>query len=165
MGKGIYAICLMLVSLAVWAQPEVSELEYGVLFTSGLKTSFPQVFVVNRDGQVIHYHSGQAPGLKLSFVKNQPVAEQDKIKAGLFKLLSAVPDFTQVDYSLFFIRLHEKNDACEPCQSQHKINQNVLKSLTGNSVQEYEIKVYFADIPQDLTKDEIIKRFPYVQFR
>lgn len=163
MKTGRYLLCFLLMSQFAWAQ-QVSELEYGVLFTSGLKPSFPQVFVVNREGQIIHHHNGKDPGLKLSIVNNQVVDNQEQKKVGLLKLLSVVPDFSQVDYTLIFVRLRDRAD-CPPCEIQETVNQKVLASLIGKSTQAYEVNVFFPEIPTQLSKEEIQKRYPYVEFR
>ncbi|GAA0363721.1 hypothetical protein GCM10009092_30120 [Bowmanella denitrificans] len=156
---------LLLVGPMAWAQPQISELEYGMLYSSGFSPIFPQLIVVNRLGQVIHYHTERDPALKLSLVKNQPVDEQEKMQAALPKLLPSVTDFSQTDYTFILITLHEKVDNCQLCEAHKTINQKVIASLGDKTAQEYQIKVYFPEIPSHLSKEEILERYPYVQFR
>lgn len=100
---------------------------------STLPASFPQVFIFDDRGNLVHRKIGTERGLKQAFKNTTTIPNAEVTKENLLKLFDETPRFADFASTLIFITDFE-DDYCPPCVNQNKINKAVLKSLKDKNI-------------------------------
>jgi hypothetical protein len=101
---------------------------------STLPASYPQVFIFDDGGNLVHRKIGTERGLKQAFKNTATIQNADVTKGKLLMLFNEEPRFSDYDFTLIFITDYDENDFCPPCADQNKINKVVIKSLEGKNI-------------------------------
>jgi hypothetical protein len=138
------AICLFL----LFAVHTVHSDETTMIITSDdyslstLPTSFPQVFIFDDGGNLVHRKIGTERGLKQAFKNTVTIQNADVIKGKLLMLFDEEPRFSDYESTLVFITDFQ-DEYCPPCVNQNKNNKAVLKSLKNKKIRSVTIRRKF----------------------
>jgi hypothetical protein len=109
---------------------------------STLPTSFPQVFIFDDKGNLVHRKIGTERGLKQAFKNTDSIQNAEVTKGKLLMLFDEEPRFSDYESTLVFITDFQ-DEYCPPCVNQNKINKAVLKSLKNKKIHSVTLRRKF----------------------
>jgi hypothetical protein len=96
------------------------EFTHRQIVASPINNTAPQLFLFNRQGQLIHYSDSYLQNILSIFRKKELLPNSEQLKNDLFNLLNKNIDFSAHDYTLFYTSIDEAIGPCEPCRQQEE---------------------------------------------
>jgi len=125
---------LTLISSQVYANETVMVIPSEVYDSSKLPHSFPQIFIFDNKGTIIHREIGVDYGLRRAFEKMVPIKNENETRKKILTVFNQIPDFSAYDFTLAFITDVNEKESCPPCLKQNMINRKVINVLNDKNI-------------------------------
>ncbi|GHE76787.1 hypothetical protein [Thalassotalea profundi] len=104
------------------SQAKNIDITHRDIIKTHIHNSAPQLFLYNKEGQLIHYSSRYFPAIKIAFNNKKHINGYSDQTEDLLKLINGdEKDFDHYDFTLFFVNMDENIGPCPPCRKQEKI--------------------------------------------
>ena len=134
--KKLSLVLFALLSTQTFAQQfEISGVEF---YNEALVPGAPQIFIFDKNGQLIHHSDELDKQIVKAFNKSQPLASEQVIIPKLKKILGLKQLSNDQDFTVYSVMM-EQSKPCKPCEIQHEFLQMALrkhadKNITVNTI-------------------------------
>lgn len=138
----IFSLSLLVVTTFTQAE----TFSRGQFQEAGIERRAPQIFIVNKDGVLIHHNFKVFRGLKKSFDKTEPIDSSKAMLDSITRLLGVKPDYSSQDFTVFSVDYDNSilPNGCPPCKQQDRITSKVLEKITEQGTTVSLTKLYIS---------------------
>lgn len=97
------------------------------VWESKVEAAMPQIYIFNDTGKLIHFSRKYTPSLVKAFSNKVPVDNAESLASNFLSLIEKKIDFSQYDFTFFYMHADRSMGKCPPCDKQEKVI-NTLKS-------------------------------------
>lgn len=156
--KKLFVYSLLIVMSYQCYAREVRDITYTQFINSGLPSDhYPQLFVFNKQGVLIHYNKGIDRTLKGRLKRTSAYHNANNIVPAFENIIKHQDN--SADFTVYTITKLEQG-GCPPCIKQEAIITKVIASTPNKTIKSVVLNIDSSDVNSVLTEEERAKRFP-----